>query len=320
MEEASEMLEEPLEPVSAVKQEERNYRALSHAELMEEKKKFKTHKQKDEFIQRLIDALASSDATVSKPEAKTTEKSAMPAGAFVVEDVSKFKRSKDGVEQVLVKWKDYPIEEMTWENKTDELTRSNVGGSFFQASDTSYKKFCERVGLTNTQSCASIESKDKENCKKRNAKKTADEKSEDCSAEAVMIDQDEDEPDVMDDDSPSNDDDSAASAAATAASISAAAASSPSTASAAESTEEAKDAAAESMTEEAKDAATEASTEAATEASTEAATEASTEASTEAATEAATEASTEAATEASTESATDAVESLAETVAATLSE
>ena len=192
IEEATEMLEEP---IAIQKTEIASVYGLSREELTAEKKKYKTHKQKDAFIETLISALMQAQSKTMKEEIKdkesvssleeaapTTEKKANASqeNAYVVEDVSKFKRSKDGIEQVLVKWKNYPIEEMTWENKTDTLTRSNVGGTFFQASDTSYKKFCERVGLLDG-SCAKIQEKDKKDCEKRNAKKTPEEKQEDCS-------------------------------------------------------------------------------------------------------------------------------------------
>ncbi len=213
MEEASELLDEPVTPVVTVKKVD--YSKMTRDDLLEAKKKFKTHKQKDAFIQDLIDSLTGVQSVVEKTPKKTeTVVADVPAGAFVVEDVSKFKRSKDGVEQVLVKWKDYPIEEMTWENKTDELSRSNVGGSFFQPGDTSYKKFCERVGIsTGKETCAAIEEKDKADCKKRNSKKSADEQQEDCSASSVVLIDDEsesaDEPEPADDAEPSASDDTA---------------------------------------------------------------------------------------------------------------
>lgn len=234
IEAASEILEEPVEAIVPQKVT-MDYSGMSREDLLAAKKKYKTHKQKDAFIDDLIDALT---GTVSKPapEAVTEVVAAVvvaSAGKFIVEDVSKFKRTKDGVEQVLVKWKDFPLEQMTWETKTDELSRSNVSGSFFQSGDTSYKKFCERVGLVTGEACAKIEEKDKTDCAKRNSKKSAGEKQEDCSASVTFSDAEEESPDV---DQESDDEDaSSASVAATASTAAVTASSSAASSSAAES-------------------------------------------------------------------------------------
>lgn len=177
MEEASAILseqqdEEQNPDVDPIVPQPVDYSALSVKQLEQEAKKQRTHVQKDAFIAQLL-ALLSRQSAASDGASKTSaaDKPAEPAPSsektFVVEDVSKFKRKHDGVEQVLVKWKGFPIEEMTWEARTDELTRSNVGGSFFQPSDTSYKKFCERVGID--APCKAIGKKDKARCKEQKA-------------------------------------------------------------------------------------------------------------------------------------------------------
>lgn len=252
IEAASEILEEPVETVVPEKVTF-DYSGMSREDLLAAKKKYKTHKQKDAFIEGLIDALT---GTVSKPAKMpvadvVAEVVVAPAGKFIVEDVSKFKRSKNGVEQVLVKWKDYPLEQMTWETKTDELSRSKVSGSFFQSSDTSYKKFCERVGLTTAEACSKIEEKDKTDCAKRNSKKSADEEQEDCSASVTFSDADEEDSPVEEDadaDDDKSEDASSATASSVAATSTAAATASSEIASAEAVEEEVEDAMAEDET------------------------------------------------------------------------
>jgi len=156
-----------------------DYHAMTAEELFQEAKRFKTHAQKDKFIATLIEHLAGkkeSKADAKKAEAKKDEKEDVKENVkeekksektFVVEDVSPFTRKRAGVVEVLVKWKGYGVDEMTWEEKKASLTRPS-DNRFFVADDKSYKKFCERMQANDQEACKTIEKKD---CKKRNKAK-----------------------------------------------------------------------------------------------------------------------------------------------------
>jgi len=171
-----------------------DFATMMIADLRKAFSSMKTHAEKDTFIGQLLDRLefGSADSTAEKRQQLSEENLddkdvANDAAGYVVEDVSPFVKSIDKVKHVLVKWKGYPPEENTWEPRTKELTRAAVKGDFYKSTDTSYKKFCERIGKMDESSakrsanrkakaCAAIDKAHKERQHSKGRKKKVEQR------------------------------------------------------------------------------------------------------------------------------------------------
>ena len=99
------------------------------------------------------ESVVQSAAEISDVQEDATEEAVADddADAMSIEDVSPFTRLIEQVRCSLVKWKDQPIEDATWEPKEKLPTRAALRkmdaskGQFFDAQDKSFKKFCERL-------------------------------------------------------------------------------------------------------------------------------------------------------------------------------